>query len=126
MPSSSATVLLLATDLMLSSTVGGHAADAGLIYRNVGTAADAWDYLQQANDQVLLLVDLGTPGLDVTALAAAVPPAILQQGVAYGPHVHEAKLQNAVAAGFGRVMSRGQFSAQVGRLIAALAQDTDL
>lgn len=126
MSSPSATVLLLATDLMLSSTVQGHAAAAGLIYRNIGTAADAWDCLQQANGPVLLLVDLGTPGLDVTALAAAVPATILEQGVAYGPHVHEAKLQNAVAAGFGRVMSRGQFAAQVGRLIAALAPDTKM
>lgn len=126
MSSSSATVLLLATDLMLSSTVDGQTAAEDLIYRNVGTAADAWDYVHQANGRVLLLVDLGTPGLDVTALAEAMPAAIIEQAVAYGPHVHEAKLQNAVEAGFGRVMSRGQFSAQVSRLIAAFARDREL
>ncbi|MEZ6129529.1 MAG: hypothetical protein R3C59_12670 [Planctomycetaceae bacterium] len=114
--SASTVVILLASDLMLTSTISGHAASAGVLFRNVGSVPEVATILQQSS-RALLLVDLGTPQLDVHQLAASVAPEILLNAVAYGPHVHETRLQNAKDAGFGRVMSRGQFSAQVGRLI---------
>lgn len=119
-PSPSPSVLLLASDLMLSSTVSGYAASAGLTFRSVSSVADVVPLLSP-HRELLLLVDLGTPGLDVAELAASLSPEILSCAVAYGPHVHEAKLQAAVDAGFGQVMSRGRFSAGVGRIIAAQA-----
>ncbi len=115
--SSSSTVVLLASDLMLSSTVSGFAASAGAAFRSVSSIPEA---VEVASEQagVLLFVDLGTPGLDVGLLASSVPESVLATAVAYGPHVHTAKLQAAIAAGFGQVLSRGQFSASVGRIIA--------
>lgn len=41
--------------------------------------------------------------------------------VAYGPHVHEARLQEAANAGFDQVMTRGQFDHQFASLIQAVA-----
>lgn len=118
MSSESTTIILLASDLMLCSTVSGFAASVSLPFRNCGTIADVADTTLQRSD-VLLMVDLGLPGLDIATLANAVPATILATAIAYGPHVHTAKLQAAEDAGFGRVMSRGQFSAQVGQLIGA-------
>jgi len=114
-------VVLLASDLMLGSTISGYAASAGVTFRKAATTADVVAVLQQ-HSNILLLVDLGTPGLNVHELAASLPSIGLQNSVAYGPHVHEAKLQAATEAGFGQVMSRGQFSAQVGRLIAGFGK----
>lgn len=119
--SSSVTVVLLASDLMLSSTVSGFASSAALPFRCLSSHAEVAD-LATANPDMLLLIDLGCPGLDVASLASSIPPVVLATAVAYGPHVHTARLQQATDAGFGQVMSRGQFSAQVGRLIADAAQ----
>ena len=121
MSSQPVTVVLLASDLMLSSTVSGFAASNGVTFRGAASAADVVRCVEE-NPDSLLLLDLGTPGLDVQALADVVPENILKHAVAYGPHVHTAKLDAAAAAGVGRVMSRGQFSAQVGRIIANAVQ----
>lgn len=121
MPESPRTIVLLATDLMLSSTVSGYAASAGATFKAASAAAEAAEHVA-GNENVLLLVDLGCPGLDVIALAAAIPESTLRSAVAYGPHVHVQKLQAATDAGFGQVLSRGQFSAQVGRIISASIQ----
>lgn len=123
-PSTSPKVILLANDLMLGSTVSGAVSAAGMEYRSVGNQADAVSHAT-SSDRVLLLVDLGTAALDVASLAANLPPSVLQSAVAYGPHVHTAKLEAAAAAGIGRVLSRGQFSASVGRLIQEFSQTAD-
>lgn len=118
MPEPTQTVVLFATDLMLSSTVSGYAASAGASFKAVSTTAEVAEQMADRED-VLLLVDLGCPGLDVNALVAVIPEPTLKKSVAYGPHVHIQKLQAATDAGFGQVLSRGQFTAKVGRLISA-------
>ena len=72
----------------------------------------------------LVILDLSTPRLDVsgtigslTADASARPMII-----AFGPHVHEALLAAAREAGCDRVLSRGQFHAQVDELLKAASQ----
>jgi len=62
----------------------------------------------------LVLVDLTAPALDIAALVVEMKaldprPTI----VAFGPHVHEALLAAARAAGCDQVASRGQFFAQL-------------
>jgi len=110
-------VILLANDLMLGSTVSGLAASAGKLFCSAGSVPDIVAAITE-DPAALLLVDLGMPGLDVASLADSIPNDVLQRAVAYGPHVHTAKLDAAVNAGFGKVMSRGQFSAQVSMLIS--------
>ena len=70
---------------------------------------------------LLVIVDLATPGFDVGVARRAIEgvarirvPAI----VAFGPHVHEASLEAARAAGCDEVLSRGQFLSQADAIIA--------
>lgn len=68
-----------------------------------------------------VIVDLAA-GPDVIAeIAQAVPASVLQRSIAFGPHVHESRLQQARDAGFGKVVSRGQFVAQHAGLLQAAA-----
>jgi len=117
MSSASNSVILLANDLMLSSTVSGCAANAGRTFCNAGSISDVTAAVSK-DSTALLLVDLGMPGLDVATLAESIPANVLRRAIAYGPHVHTEKLDAARNAGFGKVLSRGQFSAQVGMLIS--------
>ena len=122
MNSPSKTVVMLASDLMLSSTVSGFAAAAGLGFQ---TASDVGSLKQAlaASDDILCLIDIGLPGFNAADLAAAVPADVLKRAIAYGPHVHTEKLKSAEHAGIGTVISRGQFSSQIGQLISAFASE---
>ena len=117
MSSQSTTIILIASDLLLTSSVSGAASAAGVPFYSADSVRQAVDLLN-AHPQSVLLVDLGTPGLTVAQLTEAVATEVLKKSVAYGPHVHTAKLQAAENAGFGQVLSRGQFSAQVSRIIS--------
>ncbi len=105
---------------MLSTTVSSYAATSGCEFRSVSTPTDVETLLSERTN-VLLFIDLGSPGLDVANLATRLPDEVRNTAVAYGPHVHAQKLQAAQQAGLGRVMSRGAFSAGVGQLIADFA-----
>ena len=113
-------VLLLASDLMLCSNVSGFAAAAGLPFRTALTVDEVVG-IPASGSECLLLVDLGLAGLNVADLASRIPASVLSNAVAYGPHVHAEKLAAAAVVGFSKVMSRGQFSASVGRLIGQYA-----
>lgn len=65
-----------------------------------------------------VILDLGMPGLDVASIVAqlrADQPAV--QIVAFGPHVQEARLQEAQSAGCDLVLTRGQFHARARELV---------
>lgn len=107
-------VILLCSDLMLISTAGGGVRQHGAAFRSVSTVPDAKAAVIEATEsqqRVRIWVDLATPGLDLSDLAASLPANVLEQAVAYGPHVHRQKLDAARDAGFGHVVSRGAFSA---------------
>ena len=69
----------------------------------------------------LVIVDLSTANLDVAALLKSLegladePPAVW----AFGPHVHENRLEAARRAGCQLVLTRGQFHAQIAPRLAA-------
>lgn len=70
----------------------------------------------------LLLVDLASSPTSAAEVAAAVgqgrqPGQVL---VAFGPHVQESLLEEARAAGFDRVLTRGQFTAQLPAILAGV------
>lgn len=117
-------VLALISDLMMQSQASSAAERAGVTLRAVSSedalvelAAD----LQQATQPLeLVVVDLSHPGLDPAALMERLRPA-LSPGtatLAFGPHVHKARLEAATTAGFTAVMSRGQFHANMEQLLA--------
>ena len=64
----------------------------------------------------MLCLDLSAAEGDPQAIATAVSNDVLQRSVAFGPHVHTAKLEQARLAGFPRVMSRGQFVSKLAQL----------
>lgn len=114
--SPSLTVVLFSSDLMLISTVGGTATAAGHEFCSVTDTADLVRRLADCN--VLLCLDLSAPAADPHAIANQIPVEALRSAIAFGPHVHTARLDAARQAGFGRVFSRGQFVTHVADLIA--------
>jgi hypothetical protein len=57
-----------------------------------------------------IVVDLETPHLDLPAILAALPAESRPKVIAFGPHVHEGKLEAAREAGCDAVVTRGQIS----------------
>jgi DNA-binding NarL/FixJ family response regulator len=106
---------------MATSWVRGAAARRGCSLEVVSTS-EALVASAERDGTRLAIVDLGLAGLDVTEVvgrlkALAAPPAV----VAFGPHVHLARLQAASAAGCDEVVSRGEFNASVERLLERFA-----
>lgn len=99
--------LLITTDLMATSAAQGAAEQAGVELSAVapGAAVEAADESTRfaAVDLTAKIADL--PAL-IAGLRKASPDITL---LAYGPHVHETRLQAASDAGFDEVISRGQF-----------------
>jgi hypothetical protein len=109
-------VILLSTDLMLTSTVSGAAQSAGLGFRSARGASELAGLSDGRGS--IVCCDLNVAGLDLEALAKLLPPKTLKQAIAFGPHVHAAKLAHATECGFGAVISRGQFVAKLSELLS--------
>jgi CheY-like chemotaxis protein len=115
--SNSVNGFLLSGDLMFSSRVTGAAKAQGVQVAAVANAAALVERLDA--DTRLVMLDLGSPGLDpaecVRSIRAQAPQVKI---VAYAPHVHEQRLAAAAAAGCDEVLTRGQFNAGIGPLLA--------
>jgi CheY-like chemotaxis protein len=66
----------------------------------------------------LVLLDLTTPGLDPRALFDRLSEP-RPKVIAFGPHVHEDRLQAARDAGCNLVLPRGQFFVQLERFLTS-------
>lgn len=107
-------VLLITNDLMISSHVEGAA-------KRQGAQLDVVSYSRAINKipqehYNLVAVDLSAATGDVRALRELCPAETTL--LAFGPHVHKAKLEEAREAGFDLVLSRGEFHARVDQLLA--------
>jgi hypothetical protein len=113
--SSSQAVLLFSQDLLISSQVTGVARQLGIEIDVIGSTQQLAER-SQMKDYRALFVDLGTnePIADVVAALPAENNVVI---VAYGSHVHTAKLEAARQAGCDEVMSRGQFSATIAEVL---------
>ena len=115
-------VLLVSADLLFASRLAGAAERLAVTLETAANAQSALDRCA-AGPVKLVLLDLTLPGLDVATLVAQLraaehaPRAI----VAYGPHVHEAKLQAAEQAHCDAVLTRGQFNAQMEEVLSRWA-----
>ena len=107
-------VLLFSSDLMLISSTGGAAAALGFHFRSVSSTEDL---LANATPSTVICVDLAFAAVNPTLISEQLPVLTARSGIAFGPHVHTAKLDQAREAGFAKVMSRGHF---VGRMIDEL------
>jgi DNA-binding NarL/FixJ family response regulator len=111
-------VLLLTADLMCSSQLAGAVERAGAVLAVAG-GADRLIALAAEHPAALVALDLNAPGADPAALvprlrALPQPPRAI---LAFGPHVHEARLAAAQAAGCDQVLSRGAFYPQAEEIV---------
>ena len=109
--------ILLTSDLMFSSRVAWAGQRVGIAVQTA-MGEDALLEKAAAGAEVVIL-DLTTAGLDVGRVvprlrALAQPPARV---VAFGPHVQEAMLAAAQAAGCDAVLARGEFNARMEEIL---------
>ena len=115
-----ARVVFLSSDMTFSSRVLGAAATLGVACKVAAVPAQLAGAV--AADCRLVLVDLGLAGLDLSAAVAAVRGAAPDAKiVAFGPHVDEALLASAKAAGCDVVLPRSQFQKQYAELLRGAA-----
>lgn len=114
-------VFLLASDLMLTSTVSGFANATDAKFQS-GNAAAAIS-VATSGARMLLLIDLNGLNTAIGDLTEKLPDSVVETAVAYGPHVHTETLQAARDAGIPRVISRGQFSTNVSQIIREFVND---
>ena len=113
------TVVVLTSDLTMASFVRGAAEQVGAA---CVTALDADTLLRRLAEiftPAVVVVNLETRGLDIAALKtrlAELSPAP-RSVIAFGPHVHEDRLQAARDAGCTEVFSRGKFHAQAVKIL---------
>ncbi len=114
-------VVLLADDLMVISRVEGAAQRVGVTLK---TASDAVGAVSQCAERPvgLLIVDLSARAADAAQIMSEFSTATVDRPpiVAFGPHVHEARLTAATEAGCEEVLSRGQFFAQLDAILGRL------
>lgn len=114
-------VLLISNDLMLGSQLRPAANQAGITLAVKPSPAQLLTAEPPAGVK-LVIVDLAAPGLDVTALVGAISAWPARPTViAFGPHVHKAKLAAARKAGCDQVLSRGEMVSGAGALMARYA-----
>lgn len=113
-------LLLLSTDLMATSKVSAATKLAGVVMTSITPAKALAESNLSTPD--LIAIDLTAPISDISGLVATlrdkVPSAKI---IAFGPHVHEAKLEAATQAGCDQVMPRGAFHKQIDTILASLA-----
>ena len=115
-------VLVLSTDLIVTSLVGGAARRRGMTCESAGAAAALLERLAEStagSPPPLVLIDLSTTGINIDELVKRIreqPTPV--RVIAFGPHVHEQRLAAARDAGCDRVLSRGQFQSQLDALLA--------
>ena len=109
-------IVFLSDDLMFAPRVSGQARAAGWQLSEAGSPSLAVA-LVEAESPRLLIVDLETSGLDIAELIAQLDSTKRPQVLAFGPHVHLARLESAREAGCDQVVSRGRFSSDLASLL---------
>ncbi|MCC7086597.1 MAG: hypothetical protein IT427_16485 [Pirellulales bacterium] len=113
-------ILFLTSDLVFPSRASGIAQRLGATLVTATTIESLLAQWNGSSASTIALIDLNSPGVDPAAVVPRLrelndPPKSI---VAFGPHVQESKLAAARAAGCDLVLARGQFNAQMDRLIA--------
>jgi DNA-binding response OmpR family regulator len=118
-------VVLLSGDLMLASAAQGAVDKNGFQLIVAPTSASALTACSD-NAIAIVVVDLRTTGLDLESLIRELrttgdaPIHVM----ACGPHVHEATLARAAAAGCDEIVTRGEFDRRLDATLARLTSGT--
>ncbi len=114
-------VLFLSTDLVFSSRLASAGQRLGITVSAV-LSIDAAVARMEGEEVKLVILDLATGNIDpATAVPKMHEAAKGVRIVAYAPHVHEATLEAARAAGCDEVLTRGAFDARMNDLLARYA-----
>lgn len=107
-------VAVLTSELMTRSRIAA-AAERLEIAAEFASSADALLHLVRERCAEVVILDLEQPELQPAELVSTLRASGASglQVVAFGPHVHEARLQAATAAGCDRVLARGKFYAEL-------------
>jgi DNA-binding NarL/FixJ family response regulator len=109
-------VVLLSADLMVQSKVNASLSVAGIAIQTAMSAAKLPD---METGGAVVVLDLATTGYEPAEVVAQLrssptPPAAI---LAFGPHVQEAQLEAATAAGCDGVFHRGRFLANAAAIV---------
>jgi CheY-like chemotaxis protein len=116
-------VLFLSSDLVFSSRLTSAGQRVGATVSAVSSVEAAAARIQ-SQPVKLVILDLATGNIDpASAVAKIREAASCVTIVAYAPHVHEAKLEAARAAGCDEVLTRGAFDARMDDLLLRHASD---
>ena len=111
-------VAFLTSDLLFQSRVASVAKNASVQLVADRTPERLIAKLVDGQSVQLIIFDLTLETSNLAeALSSIKAHCPAARSVAYGPHVHEARLQRAVEAGFDQVLTRGQFDHQMVSLI---------
>ena len=112
------TIVLLSSDLTVLSRVEGAATRLGQTVRSVSGESQVVE-LCKADEVNTLIVDLSMSSLDLETLVNGLKADATHSTriVAFGPHVHEDRLEAAREAGCDVVMSRGRFFAEMDSIL---------
>jgi DNA-binding NarL/FixJ family response regulator len=112
----------LVSDLVSQSQLAGASVRAG-VHVDFANGTDELLSRVGSTRPVLIILDLAHAALEpatiVGRLKELAPDAKI---LAFGPHVHRQRLENAIQAGCDVVMSRGAFHAQMDDLLGRLAK----
>ena len=123
-PSPANSVILISQDLMFGSKLRGAANQQQWELHQVASVEAATQLAIQKRAAIVIL-DLGTPAVDVSQVVSEVR-AITQLSVtvlAFAPHVHVKKLEQARQAGCDHVLSRGELDRRMGDILASMWRD---
>ncbi len=110
----SGTIQLICADLLFTSKIS---AAASHLHRKVHTCSDAAQVGGRGSAD-LVVIDLGTPGLDIAACVQQVRRSLGAVAiVAFGKHTAQQQLKAAVAAGCTEVMPRSAFFENIASIL---------
>jgi DNA-binding response OmpR family regulator len=111
--------LLVSSDLIIGAKVRAAAARQHAHVKIAAGMREAIEYAEAENTELVIL-DLSLAQLEPAEIVAQLrslnhPPARI---LAFGPHVHTARLGAAQSAGCDEVLSRGQFDRNLDKILA--------
>lgn len=108
-------ILAISDDLLASAPIENAARQAGIACRVMSASSLA----ECSDSPQLVLLDLNATGEVETTVRQIRDQLAGTPVVAFGPHVHAAKLKAATKAGCDQVLTLGQFHQQVVPLVAS-------
>ena len=99
------------------------AAQCGKTLKSIGTSEALLEWLDEQSEEVLVVLDMtcGAAKKDVASLVEKIRASSARARIlAFGPHVQNALLESAQAAGCDSVLTRGQFHGQMDSIFAGI------